>query len=502
MATTARFGLTHSLALILLSFLFLPINSCILFCSYVLQSLNPRLLRRPSRARDAGFRTRRILVSGVNTANGLTLARILYQAGHHIVGADCQANHVPGIARVSKAVKSFHALPTPRDEIGTTDYVHALLQVVEKEQAELWVSCSSFTSAIEDSLAREVIERKTNCRCLQFDMRITSILSNKGEFLQLTRSMGLPTHEAYNVTSRHEVHKVLGVAANSSKSFTISKNRSRQTDEDKRHSWHSSGDISPVFPRRTVSETYQMVSEIPISQDTPHVLEEDINGEEYLTHSLVVRDCVETFAACATPTSLLHVRELPASSGLHQAMLKFTQEFVSRFDYELTGNISLTFKIRETSTEKAYERRLIPTTCSPRVELPSILLRSANKKFSQAVVNVLNAPASNGHVKPSENLPALEHPLTYHWTGQDLISLIVLPTLSLLSGHIGPRELFRGYLLFLHNVLFWKDVMFELWDPLPWWWLYHVYWPMQLLFNILHRQKWTSIDMSTGQIYE
>ena len=495
---TERFGLLHSAALILISLCLLPINSYILLCSYALQILGPHFSKPSSCHPNPDFRRRKVVISGINTTNGLILARAFYQAGHHVIGTDCQVNFVPGIGRLSKAVKKYYALPLPQDELATTDYVHALVKVVEREKAELWISCSAFTSPLEDSLAKEVIERKTNCRCLNPDMATTSLLSNKQEFLQRTRSMGLQTPKSYNVTSRNEVHHVLGAPVNSSQSFTISKVRSCRGME----SSQDPGDgASQNLPRRSLSETYQLVSEMAISADKPYVLEENVSGEKYITQAVVVRGSVEAFAACAIPGPWMHIHGALPGSGLHQAMLKFSQEFVSRCDIEITGFLSFTLKAQESSSEKGYDTRLMPVSCNPTIEVPNILFQHASRSLVQAITSILDEPTSNGYLKPSKKLTTVADPPSYHWSGQDFVLLVAWPTVKFLRRRIGFSELIRGWFLFSRNVLAWKDVVFEAWDPSPWFFQYHVYWPAQLLLQILHGKKWSKLDVITGQIY-
>ncbi|KAI4145740.1 MAG: hypothetical protein LQ340_006179 [Diploschistes diacapsis] len=497
--TGARYGLVHSSALILLSLCVLPISTYVLLCAYTLQALLVSASKTQSRRKTPNFQPRRVLISGINTTNGLALARSFHKAGHHVTGVDCHISPLPGIGRVSRAVKKYYSLSIPRDELAATDYVHALLQVVQEERADLWVSCSAFTTSVEDSLAKEVIERKTKCRCLGLDLATTSLLSNQSDFLQHARSMGLPSRESYNVTSRNEVHHVIGAAAPSSRSFTISKVRSRQNKEDK---LAPPRNISPLLPRRSVSETYQVVSEIAISPEAPYVLEEDVGGEEYTTYCLVIRGSVKAFAACPVPGRSMQIQALPASSGLHQAMLKFAQEFTSRFEHELTGNLSFTFRVQESATADGYHSKLIPVACEPKAEMPSILLHYTKGDLPGTILAILRKSASNGYVKPSTTIITVEQPLSCYWTGHDLVSMVVLPSLRFLSLQAGLSELLRGWFLFTRNLLFSKDITFELWDPFPWWWQYHVYWPVQLLLRVLHRRKWSHIDLDSGRMYE
>ncbi|KAG9590125.1 hypothetical protein KCU90_g14242, partial [Aureobasidium melanogenum] len=48
---------------------------------------------------------------------------------------------------------------------------------------------------------------------------------------------------------------------------------------------------------------------------------------------------------------------------------------------------------------------------------------------------------------------------------------------------------------------FWKDGTYEIWDPLPAWWLYHVYWPFQFAKSLVTGFKWSRINVSTTKMF-
>ena len=496
MATTQRFCWRHSIALTFLSLCLFPIGAYVLLGSYTLQFLLPQYSAFRLRRAQRIPKPRKVLITGVNTACGLALARAFYLAGHDVTGADCQVNNIPGIGRASRAIKKFRALPVPEDELATTDYVHALLRVVEEEEIELWVSCSAFTSAIEDSLAKEVIERKTQCRCFGFDLATTTLLCDGEGFSQRAHAMGLSALEARKVKSRNDVHQVLGVAATSGKTFTISKVRPRQGTQG-----DQSLEPSPILPRRSLSETYQLVSQLSISQDMPHMLEEDVRGEEFMTQAIIVHGAVEAFAACLLPGKVMRIQGLPADSGLHQAMLRYTQAFASRYENELTGPLSFVFKMQESISETGYERRLISTSCSPRIEVPSLLLLPISIELPHAITDVIDKPTLNGYVKSSKRQTLCAQSTALHSVGLDFFSMIVMPFIDSLHRRASVMEVFRNWFLFLQDALTWKDITFELWDPLPWMWQYHFYWPMQLLYLVVHGARWSSLDLFSGRVY-
>jgi catechol O-methyltransferase len=67
----------------------------------------------------------------------------------------------------------------------------------------------------------------------------------------------------------------------------------------------------------------------------------------------------------------------------------------------------------------------------------------------------------------------------YYWIGHDLFTKLIVLALSFMILHTSIIALLYGYRDLLSHLFFWKDSTCEVWDPLPWWWLYHVYWPMQ-----------------------
>ena len=82
------------------------------------------------------------------------------------------------------------------------------------------------------------------------------------------------------------------------------------------------------------------------------------------------------------------------------------------------------------------------------------------------------------------------------------MELIVLPLFTLLSPE-GPSfvEVFEHAMTFLEHLLWWHDGTYELWDPLPAWWLYHVYWPTQFLMVLLFQRKWSRLNVSTCKMF-
>ena len=484
--------------LILISLLFLPISNSLLVASYVVSVLfsSKEDVRKRIR-RSSNFHPRTILVTGVGMTKGLMLARTFYLAGHNVIGADFETYGIPSCGRYSKALRKFYALPKPNQTDGATYYIQNLLQVVRRENVDIWVSCSGVASAVEDGQAKELLERSTNCKCIQLDVTTTQTLHEKHTFISQTARLGLPVPETHNVTSRAAVHRVLHDSPRSKKRYIM---KSVGMDDATR------GDMT-VLPRRTLSETYNHLSTIPISDSKPWVLQQYIpGGKEYCTHALVVSNRVSAFVACPSLELLMHYEALPPDSALSRAMLRFTQEFVGRYPGSMTGHVSFDFLCEERVSEKGVEKVLVPIECNPRAHTAVALFQGREKEMAEAYLDVLR-PQLNGHVGDDDVASSSREPVTplnpakYYWIGNDIITLLLRPLLLLLLRRISLAAYMQGCKEFLEHLLLWKDGTYELWDPLPFWWLYHIYWPGHFLACILQGRKWSRVNVSTLKMF-
>ena len=263
----------------------------------------------------------------------------------------------------------------------------------------------------------------------------------------------------------------------------------------------SRGDLT-LLPRPTLSETYQHVANLKITNDSPWVLQRFIPGEEYCTHALVVDGDVKVFVACPSSELLMHYEAMHPRSSLSKAMLKFTQEFVARSGDGMTGHLSFDFLVEESASEKGLQKVLYPIECNPRAHTAVVLFDQHAAEMADGYLTAL-APEINGAVNGLKHrivVPA--KPAKYYWVGHDLISLVLHPLLRIFILSPGSvREFIEGCYLFIQHLLFWKDGTYEMWDPLPWWWLYHVYWPGQFLACILQRRHWSRINVSTTKMF-
>jgi len=298
--------------------------------------------------------------------------------------------------------------------------------------------------------------------------------------------------ETHDVTSRSAVHKVLDYAPKRNKQYIM---KSVGMDDAAR------GNAMQLLPRRTLSQTYTHVSKIDVSRSNPYVLQAFVKGKEYCTHALVVRGQVEVFVSCPSAELLMHYEALHSESALNQAMLKFTQEFVARSGGNWIGHLSFDFLVEERATEKGLEQLLFAIECNPRAHTAVLLFSGLDLEMAQSYTKAAAPAQVNGLKANNPSIVIPKQPAKYYWVGHDLVELVVLPLLQLFMLRLPPRQFLQSAGTFLSHLLFWKDGTFEIWDPLPWYMLYHVYWPGMFLAVIWNRKWWSRINVSTTKMF-
>jgi len=498
----------QDLQLIALSLALLPLNTFILALSYFagfifyFKSTAHRYHVRSTNT--PYFQPRTILVTGVGMTKGLALARLFYVAGHNVIGADFESTLVPSASgHVSKSIKAFHRLQKPDGtNEGSARYAQSILDIIRKEKVDLWVSCSGVASAVEDGQAKEMIELVTNCKAVQFDIATTKKLHEKHTFMEHTQSLGLAVPESHAVTSKSEVSRVLQQAQPGRK-FIM---KFIGTDDTVR------GDMT-LLPFSSPAATQAHISRLQISEDRPWILQQYIDGPEYCTHSLVVNGQVKAFVACPSAELLMHYEALPTDSALSRDMLRFTQEFAAEGGKDFTGHLSFDFLVDAKDAEAAQRDpsrhvTLYPIECNPRAHTAVCLFNDTPEMISKGYMSLLEPSQEQGNKKLQVNgtiPPAPVYPRSpakYYWIGHDLVELVILPVMSLMSLQGTTfSEAYTSIMRFLNHLIWWRDGTFEIWDPLPAWWLYHVSWPCQFLTAMMTGSKWSRINVSTMKVF-
>lgn len=482
--------LAHALqntSLILLSFLFLPLDTTILFFSLVAKYTLQLLPGRNGTRTNSSHIRRTVLVTGVGMTKGLVLARLFHQAGHRVVGADFEPSGSLSPGRLSNALDVFYRLHKPNSSQGSAPYLQSLLNIVLKERVDLWVSCSGVASAVEDGEAKEVLEARTDCKAIQFDVATTQVLHEKHTFMEHTREIGLNIPDTHTVSSQADAYAALQQAP-SGRQYIM---KPIGMDDSAR------GDMT-LLPKKSDSETKKHLEHLNISKKSQWILQQFIKGKEYCTHSLVINGKVKAFVACPSSELLMYYEALPMNSALSKAMLSFTEQYATKAGKGFTGHLSFDFLVEDESPVDWDEIVLYPIECNPRAHT-AVALFNDTPQLVDAYMSLLsedNAPASR------EPLITPIQPKQYFWIGHDLVELLIMPSLKIITGKTSPTVFVKDMIAFWNHVLLWRDGTYDLQDPLPWWCLYHIYWPSQLLSCLITGKKWSRVNVSTLKMFE
>ncbi|RSL97994.1 hypothetical protein CDV31_012791 [Fusarium ambrosium] len=486
-----------NLSLLILSLALLPTTTVVAFTAYL---WNRFTSGTPDKPRHAEKRVT-VLVTGVNMAKGLALARLFHRRGHRVIGADCYSLS-PG--RVSCAVDKYYRLPKPSgsSDVDLNDpYLEKLIEITQKEGVDLWISVSDVNAAIQDAAAKEILETRTSIKVIQFGVEDVRRLHEKDTFIEHTKTLGLTVPTTEIVGGQEEIidflrrHEGLEYKPGA-KRYLV---KSVGVDDVSRFSM-------PLLPLASEDATLARIDSIPFkSAKCSFIIQEFISGPEFCTHALIIRGRVCAFVACRSADVLMHYDALPADSPLSKAMLEFTIKQAEAGGDNFTGHLSFDFLTERedeeaTRSEAEKEVTIYPIECNPRVHTATLLFNET----PEIVDEYLSVLSESQTQKPLSTPPlSPTNPQRYYWASQDLVELVICPLYStLFRGTMTLSGFHRSIRAFAHHLLYWKDGTFEAWDPWPWLWMMHVYWPTQFAWYMATGAVWTKLNVSTGKAFQ
>lgn len=497
-ADTSLLHSARDLALVTLSLCLLPFSVATICLAYIARFLG--LIRIPNpRPLTHDGRQPRILVTGVSMAKGLFLARSFFLGGCTVLAADFELGGAPVCGRFSSAVTQFYTLEDPNGPNGSSAYIEQVLDLVEQEEVDIWISCSGVSSAIADAILMERIEAETKCRAFQFNESATRSLDDKYQFMNQTKEFGLMYPRWYWLDTREAikdvVHKIEKnrMAGAASDDYWIVKNVG--VDDRTRGAL-------PLLNSSDSARMIEVTGALEYNSRTSWIMQHYIDGgEEYCTHSVVVNGQVMAFVACPSSSILLHYRLVDPTSALSDAMLKFTKRYSERMFHKygaFTGHLSFDFIVKTTATEEGVKKVLVPIECNPRCHTATIQFRGTEEALTSAYLSVLTGTEGVTDVL----FPmASQREASHYWMAHDLVVLYLLPILRYCTGSLRLEAMFRIHLDFWRHVFTWKDPTFEWWDPLPWLIMNHVYWPARLCSASWNGTRWSQLNISTTKIF-
>jgi hypothetical protein len=364
---------------------------------------------------------------------------------------------------MSKALQAFYRIPKDH-------YISRLLDVIHREKVDIWIPCSPKATPSEDATARQVIESRTNCKCITFDTELATCFSNPDAFRQYVIERGLPVLEYHKVLSRDSVHKILHRSP--SKSYQMLR------------ASPSANDKAMRLPKRTTSKTYTSISEIQISKDRPWILQQHSRLGELFADILVVRGQIQAINvrlsdAHSSPWGTSRLDEALAAA-IHQLM----QNFAAKIGPRLTGHLSVRLMVDEEFDVHSVRHAVYIAGCIPGAQSAERLLQD----ISSPIASYLSVFPSDPVDAASKTTPTLSSSratstLRYSTAYRFTALLLQLPLLryGILILELAKAEFVR--------LLFWKDPLFSFQDPLPWWWQAHVYLPLREIWVLVKQTR-------------
>jgi hypothetical protein len=490
------FHYTHfgkNILLLILSLVTAPISAALVLFSLAISTLTSK--SKPELQHDAiSLERKTILVTGVSMTKGLTIARSLAQhTPHRVIGADISALS-PG--RYSKALARYYCLDTPHGD-DAEPYIDSILSVIRSENVDLWISCSSVVAAVEDGqvvrLAQEAAKLKGRTfEAIQFNEDVVEKFHEKDRFVEYIASLGLTIPESHRCTSADEALEIL-LRGDSKAQAGIAKHflaKPIGVDDRARNA------MMTLLPFSTPEETTTYVKNLGISPSNPFQLQQFIPGKEYCTHALVIRGHVKAFTSCPSSELLMHYEALPTHSVLNQEMLKFTEKVAQHGGESFTGHLSFDFLVEEKEGEKVV---LYPIECNPRAHT-AVVLFDNTPAMANAYLSIFDDAISD-YNKSTPVYPRAPTP-SYYWFGHDVVAFGILPVLDALAGTGSWAGVLREWGIFLRHLVLWRDGTFTLADPVPFFVLYHVYWPGKFVESLRTGKAWSRINVSTTKMFE
>ncbi|KAL4899613.1 hypothetical protein BDW74DRAFT_188992 [Aspergillus multicolor] len=477
-----------NILLIALSLFILPITGTLTIATLLWSYVSGSPTRQGS-SNAPGTKT--ILVTGVSMTKGLAIARILAKnTPHRIIGADTEPIPLTCPGRYSRSLNKFYKLesPNPND---AKPYINSLLSVIRKEGVHLWISCSSVVGALEDGEVMATARREfgQHFHAVQFDSETVRKFHEKDAFVEYIAGLGLAVPESHRCTSIAEVERIFD-----------------KTDEKKRFIMKpigvndkARGAMMTLLPLKAGRKnTSGYLRTLGISPSIPFILQQYIQGDEYCTHSLVVRGSVKAFVACPSSDMLMHYTALPPDSALSVKMLEFTKRVAEDGGDHFTGHLSFDFLVDGDGTDAT----LYPIECNPRAHTAVVLFQDTPAMADAYLSCFNNQKAQSGYNR--EVLVPKNPRYNYYWLGHDLVTLFIMPLLIWLFGRMGGPlcEIMPNLCMFRHHLLYWRDGTWVPWDPLPFFVLYHVYWPARLVECLINRREWSRVNVSTTKMFE
>lgn len=440
--SSALFKNIGTLTLLLIA---LPLNLTV-----VITALIWNLLTYPFRKKlPPTANPKNILITGGKMTKALQLARSFHAAGHRIILVETQKYWLVG-HRFSNAVDRFYTVPAPQQD--PQAYTQALLDILKKENIDVYVPVCSPVASYYDSLAKPVLS--DYCEVFHLDAEETKMLDEKFSFAEKARSLGLSVPKTFLITAPEQV--INFDFANEKRQYIL-----KSIAYDSVHRLDMT-----KYPMESKAAMAAKVQSLPISPENPWILQEFIPGKEYCTHSTVRNGELRVHCCCESSAFQVNYENVD-----HPKIYQWINHFVK--ELKLTGQVSFDFIEAEDGTVYAIE-------CNPRTH-SAITMFYNHPKLADAYLN--DTP------EPDYPLQPLPDSKPTYWLYHEVWRLTGIRSFAQLQKWI-------------NTILKGKEAIFSISDPLPFLAVHHWQIPLLLINNLRRLKGWIRIDFNIGKLVE
>ena len=424
--------------------LVLPFNVLLVILSLILQSFNIKNKNQYSVVAEP----KNILISGGKMTKALQIARSFHAAGHRVVLIETHKYWLSG-HRFSNSVDKFYTTSVPQKNPQV--YIQDLIDIIKKENIDVYIPVTSPVASYYDSLAKPVISEY--CQVFHLDVEVTKMLDDKFAFSEKARSLGLSVPKSFKITAPEQVLN-FDFSGETRKYIlkSIPYDSVRRLDLTK-------------LPCDTTQETEAFVRSLPISPEKPWIMQEFIPGKEYCTHSTARNGEVRLHCCCESSAFQVNYENIE-----HRKIREWVTHFLGKLG--VTGQLSFDFIEAEDGEIYAIE-------CNPRTH--------------SAITTFYDHPgvgsAYIGEESQTEPIEPLPNSKPTYWLYHEVWRLTSIRSL----------EGLRNWLI---NIWRGTDAIYQFNDPLPFLMVHHWQIPLLLLKNLFTLKGWTRIDFNIGKLVE
>lgn len=382
---------------------------------------------------------RTVLISGGSTIQSLHLARNFYSAGARVVV--CEVEGLFALARFSTAVNKFYTVPRPTSD-QQQNYVRALCEIVEKEKAAYYIPVSSCTSAYYDAVAKPHLEL-LGCTCFCPGIKEVWALDDTLEVLKRCEQMGIAIPTYHTITSKEDVLRLYDSGEIRTGRYVMS----------------TAGPSGLRERAKMVLPPSRSDLKLPqdISEQRPWVVVKDMEGDHFLTCTTIKESKVIANVTCLLDKDIKGL--VPVEN---KEVTQWLNNFFSKLNLlrPITGHISFRFVATKNNNT------IVPLSSRVGISLPYICYTSVHPRL-------LWKPCK--HFSRQNSGPIVVENGRY-WMPETVATTIRNPSVDAVTRLIG-------------TVLDKREVLFTMWDPLPYCAYYHMQLPFKNVLGFVQKQQ-------------